>query len=684
MRESLQALVGRLRRRAATEDGFTLIELMVAIGIIMIALLVMAFTATSGFSDIALSRQRQAANGFAQQAMEQMRALPFSEIANGMDATDLANSVTTGNPSYDPNITTTGCGSGTVYCLSLPGGAEEQIPYGTFSYANITNPQLVPLIPHQQTITGSSSPPSPVPNTTFTIDTYVSYYCPGGASGSASAPCSNYVTSAGAYRVTVIVGWSNSAVGGVSNQVVNQSVFYSPNGCESDATHPFSSPCQPFFYGTAMLTQGAVQIVNTADNATGALLLPGFGANAQLEQISSVNGSVLDGGLSTAPAGSPGTNVNASTANAAADNDPTQSDPLYSTASLTPSPPGQASGSATLGMTGGTLSLTEGAGDYGSVAAAAEATQNTANCFNSPVSGSPATSSQNDQLPCTNAQEAFVGPLSASLGGVAAGGAVLGSIALASIAGGSGTGTDQGFANYDAGPDQWSPPVCSSAQTAAQGGNGCMHVDAVRYLGAMTFAGLPSSLPGADVPAGWISGNGLVSLPAYTDLACTESIGNTTPASWAAVVLNNSTTSLGNGACNNNQGSYSITYWNGTGYSSFPVSPGAQATIPVAAVGITDKNFPTLNAGTLQVTITPHLTTGGTSTTAANATSCAGAQTVTACGQGASNGPIAGYIHYVITYTPAGGSVSTVVDLQIDVNLGTLTASSTYQAPPAP
>src|SRR6266516_6265604 len=95
-----------LRRRLAAGEGFTLIELVIAMGVILTALLAMAYTATIGFSDIALARQRQGANAIADRAMEQIRGLPFDTIKKGLATWDAGS---------DPNIVT--CGTAKCYKL---------------------------------------------------------------------------------------------------------------------------------------------------------------------------------------------------------------------------------------------------------------------------------------------------------------------------------------------------------------------------------------------------------------------------------------------------------------------------------------------------------------------------------------------------------------------------------------
>src|SRR2546427_1042158 len=123
MRNLPSAIVLGLRRRLRTEGGFTLIELRAALGVILVAMVALAYTATIGFTDIGFARQRQGANELANQTMEQIRALPFDKLENGLDNTDLANSVVAG-PKFDPNIVLNGpCGTPTVYCFN-----GEQIP----------------------------------------------------------------------------------------------------------------------------------------------------------------------------------------------------------------------------------------------------------------------------------------------------------------------------------------------------------------------------------------------------------------------------------------------------------------------------------------------------------------------------------------------------------------------------
>src|SRR5438874_7220515 len=290
-----------LRRRLAADEGFTLIELVIAMGVILTALLAMAYTATIGFSDIALARQRQGANGLADQAMEQIRGLPFDTIKKGLATWDVGT---------DANIVT--CGTVKCYNGITP---NETIPTSGYP-APPSNPKITPLVPHVQTIN--------VGTTAYTVSAYVTYY-------------KNDTTQSSTYRAIVTVTWTSTARHGVSSRVENQSILYSGNGCLSTATHPFAAPCQPFFYGTAASATGHVDVTGnlpSADLSRGSLWLADFSSTMQIEQVSAVQGNTQTSGVSVLPKTQPENYQNRLHVPSAADNDPSQSDPAFDSDSL--------------------------------------------------------------------------------------------------------------------------------------------------------------------------------------------------------------------------------------------------------------------------------------------------------------------------------------------------------------
>src|SRR5438093_3710073 len=226
---------------------------MLALGVILASLVSLAYTATVGFSHISYARQRQSASGFANQAMEQIRALPFDTLKKGLGNADLG-------AMSDPLIVH----SGVDYLY----GAEK-IPHGD-------NPTQAPLVPHRTTITNGTA-------TAYTIAAYVTYY-------------NNQLTS-NTFRVTVLVAWTAK---GKPSSVQAQSIFYSGSGCLSPATHPFAAPCQPFLFASAVADEGGIGFtgsISGVDFQEANLLLPGQTSDAQIEQISSVQGSSTPSGV---------------------------------------------------------------------------------------------------------------------------------------------------------------------------------------------------------------------------------------------------------------------------------------------------------------------------------------------------------------------------------------------------
>src|SRR3990172_1440385 len=107
----------RLRR----EEGFTIVELMVAMLILFIAIITTAYTATLGFKYAALARQRQAANSQATQAMEEIRALAFATVSAGLSTSDVT--ATSGGDSF---ISSSGCPAGYTKCITVPGTSTKE------------------------------------------------------------------------------------------------------------------------------------------------------------------------------------------------------------------------------------------------------------------------------------------------------------------------------------------------------------------------------------------------------------------------------------------------------------------------------------------------------------------------------------------------------------------------------
>lgn len=239
----LHRVLARWRQAQALEDGFSLLEVVIAITIIFGALLLLLSTALVGMADAALARQRQTANGIANQILEQVRALPYETVGQGLEDTKLP---------QDPNVVP--CPDGEYYfekCPSVDPAAEKIVH--SAGLADVT-----PLVPNK----GNVGPPT-YPNT-FTWRSYVTK-----AQG---------VPQAGAYRVTAIVSWNLTARQGVSNSVRNQTLIYRPGG----TTDP-STGSGTFFQGTSDLARGSVKVTPNSgvSGGTGVSGLPSWDSITQ-------------------------------------------------------------------------------------------------------------------------------------------------------------------------------------------------------------------------------------------------------------------------------------------------------------------------------------------------------------------------------------------------------------------
>jgi type II secretory pathway pseudopilin PulG len=484
-------ITGRANRE---ESGVSLIELMVAMSVLMVALLVLARTATVAFTDVALARQRQTAAQLANRLVEEVRGLPYDTVVNGHADDDLAG---------DSDPRTVNCGGTDWYYLACPADdpdAEEIV----HTPGVMDDGPVVPLAPHQ----GEVGPPD-FPST-YSWGVYLTE--------AGDAP------SAGAIRVTVRVSWTATVRRGLRNFVEARTLIYSPEGCVESSTHPFSAPCQPYFYGNGSLGSGGVRTTGTVEGVVFDALdidLPVQSSNAQMEQITNVEGSlnlplasvIVDGVENTT------TPVSASSA---ADDDPSTTATEYGSSTAGPqSPQG-------LSVSGGGhgLSVSIAGGMLGSSAATTAA--NTTNTCNT----------QLDELPCGYGSSLQSGTISQSLSlGSDGGTAVLMQIGEA---GAQGT---------------------SYVQRVSPGGALGLVRETVQWvLPEIRLGGLPGGLN--NTPAGWEGY--LVALTGFSASATAEA-GEGTVAPTVTLAG-------------------TVRYWNGSGYTNQSVaavsSTGAEINLP--------------------------------------------------------------------------------------------------------
>ena len=466
----------RVLARLHDEQGFSLLETIIAITVIFASLLVLAFTATVGFGYESLARQRQTATSFANGTMEQVRGLAYAKVQTGMLSSDLTG---------DTNVVT-GCAgdaAGVYRFLSCtPGsvpGSGEKIVHN----AAAVNPTS-PLVPHTSSVTENGI--------AFTVSTYVTNDC--------TTVDGIVCTALDPYRVTVIATWS----GGRSypTKIVRlQSLFYSPTGCRSTETHPYAAPCQPFFFGTTTVPRGEINVSGTVDETSfqsGDLFVPSVESSVQHEQLTQAQSGYTPTGVQIVDGAGTRTAGGTSEVTAAADTDPgSGSTTTYSTSSYTA--PGASSVST---GSDNTLTFSAPAGDTARADATTEA-----GVVN--VCPPPADTNESDGRPCAGARLQQGGDLSATarLDGLAA---ALGTGTLAKVAAVA-ANPDKTFVDQSLYPEV---SLCSPVN----GADGCMEQAAYRRFGTISVGGLLSAVAG---PANWAGGsawNGyLVSIVGYAD-----------------------------------------------------------------------------------------------------------------------------------------------------------------------
>jgi hypothetical protein len=188
-----------------------------------------------------------------------------------------------------------------------------------------------------------------------------------------------------------------------------------------------------------------------------------------------------------------------------------------------------------------------------------------------------------------------------------------------------------------------------------------VHTDAQRSLGTLTIGALPSAVISALPGWGTSSSNFLFQLSNYSDAVSAESgIGAAAPCAKQAAT------------CASSSSTGSLKYWNGTGYTTTTVNWGATApSITIPSVNLTTI----VNAALVNVSITNTLTFGTTSTSTSGASPCQASE-CKATAQ--SSSPVQGDIIYTVTV--AG---TTVANLDINVNMGTLAVQTNYKAAPS-
>ncbi|MGN6331126.1 MAG: prepilin-type N-terminal cleavage/methylation domain-containing protein [Motilibacteraceae bacterium] len=586
-------------REGQRDEGFTLVETVLAMAITFVVMAVLLVAFVSTLSTVTLSKQRQTATALATHVMEELRALPYATVTAGLKNTDT---------SGDPNI------SGSTFSPTVGGISGETL----VTYA--TGADQSPLYPHRTTET--------VDGVNYTVGTYVT------RAGTANP----------AYNLTVLVSWSSNVTKGATKTVVQRSTSYSPSGCLSSATHPYSGPCQAFFNGQAGLSTAGITVTNDVDSTqpiTGlsglkALLsLPSLTAGVGVEQTTKLNGGAQTTQAAVTYADGTTSSSGGQAVTASADTDPSSTAQTTSSGSTG----SQSSGAQTLSGLAGTLAVTPTTGDSGSSGAYAVSTST--GCVND-----AGTTINPLGQPCTSGSvqsTGTAGSITLNLSGAAA----VKSLPTFSLA------------NVGAAPSAsraYVSRLLSSAGSACPtpSGNGCITSGVTRSLGDVTVGRVPASSPGDNVPAGYdysfkVSG---LAEQVYAE----SGTGTRSPAS----------------AYSRTGGT--LSYWNGSGYSTLNLATlTADTTVSTPVVTAYYYNIATLY---VSVSVESTITASGKAAAVSTGTSPCQAAACAVSSTGAS--VLRASTRYVVTLNGLPLTQFVVV-----TDLGSVLAQSSYQAAPA-
>ena len=214
--------------RSMRNDGFTLVEVILAMMIIVGVMASLLAVVVSSLGTIAQARQRQTATALATQAIERLRALPYDTVT-----------LATPGDTPDPGAIYAVLDSG-QYWLDTTQPAGQEVPS---------------LSLHEELVVNGVSgrvEDIDVDEVTYRVHRYVSLapVTPGGQQ---------------AFQLTVLVSWS-SAVSRGPKMTTQRSVAFSPSGCLSTAQSPFAAPCQEYFTANAGQTLGGVTVTHPTDS----------------------------------------------------------------------------------------------------------------------------------------------------------------------------------------------------------------------------------------------------------------------------------------------------------------------------------------------------------------------------------------------------------------------------------
>jgi prepilin-type N-terminal cleavage/methylation domain-containing protein len=451
-------------RRAACrepDDGFTLIEVIVAMFVTVLVMTALTYAVISSLTTIQQARQRQTATALATQQLERLRALPYDTVTQP----DGASTVEAGLQ----YVTSSGAGATFAPASALLPGVAETLVVNTVS---------------------GQWDDVKVDRVTYRVQTYVTRAVPT-LSGSQT------------YNLTAIVRWTSS-VSPEGRETVLRSTTFSPAGCLSTVTSPFAAPCQAYYTIRAGESLSGVTITNPVDSSAAMLGLDAsklqldfatVSSNFLVEQTATGNAGAVTSAASTAGSGAAETGGEA--AGVAVDSDPS-SVPAQSLAASTPP---HSSATLTASGTGGTLALRPSTSDSGSARAAIFA--DAATCVG--AKGVPLTTGPGSALrACASSTQQTAG-----------------APAALTYTAPDGTGLTLATFGTTGAPSRAVAAVLAATNSGVCAGGGvidCAHAASSRSIGAVGFG--TDSFTAA--PAGFTSSKGLWSLDGIREYVQTE------------------------------------------------------------------------------------------------------------------------------------------------------------------
>ncbi|MCU1591335.1 MAG: hypothetical protein JWP11_2591 [Frankiales bacterium] len=598
-------VIAAIRRRLQVgDDGFTIAEVLVAMIVIAVGLLGLMAVQARSLSTVALSKERQTATGLASKAMEQLRAVPYTGLSGGLKCTELAG---------DPNLTVVNPGG---VCTATFSPSYDTSIVGETVVVTTGTP-VAPLTPHQPSDTVINA-------ATYRVRSYVTLVGADPTSG---------------FWVTVIATWKSANTGQKTKTIALRSEVYSPAGCLSPTTHPFSGPCQAFLYSDGGSVGGSITVdsdrgtsaplVDGMTATSGSVSLPDVSARTQYEQALSTQSSFLTSQARLAEAST--TKSGGVGGSSSADTDPATGNVTTPATATTGT---QSATTLTSNGGGSRLDVTAAGSDTGSAFATTAAAASPA-CTDD--NAAAITGGQN----CASASLTPGGTssLALSLNSIGARGITLADVAAAATA-------SRAFGG------RFPAALASPAHCTTTSSPGCVGAGVHRYVGTAHIGGFASRNAGEKIVdagnvdrSGTIGANSLVTITGYADSARSES--GISPGAASA-------TRTG-----------TLVYWNGTGFTTVALGAGAGSyAIPQLTAQYSGANI--VVSGTVTVT--------ATSTPATGTSPCVTA----ACGVKAS----AGSVIATLTYDIFSGATQ-VGGFTVKLDLGSALAATTYKGAPS-